>query len=424
MRGVLPLQTGRDGWQSPLTRRASLADELVTRMIVALLGLFTSLFAYRLAFPLPHQRRFDIWLVLLATHIAATIAYWLFTFEGGMDAFLYYRDPYGFINNSPLASGTDFIVHFVQFIKRTLGGSFLDHFLLFQCMGMIGIAFLARTFNEVAEEFGLTVPLHVYALLFLPGLHFWSVSIGKDAPVIMALGLAVWSSVRIERRYIGMAVAALILALIRPHVGAITVIGTLVAVLFTRQVSFRTKLLLFPIAIVGMSVLSVMTLDRLRISLDLQSISSFFEYQQELGQDFGSGADIQNLPFPLKVLTLLFRPFFFDAPGMMGYAASVENVALLWIIGYILFNWKIVFKLSTHVAYMAYCVVTSTILILLLSMVNYNVGLGQRQKMMAIPAILVIYGTLYLYKRYLAAYAAASALPVIEAEDTPRMSTA
>jgi hypothetical protein len=391
-------------------------------MIVSLLGLLISLFAYRLAFPLPHQRRFEIWLALFAVHIAATFAFWLFTFEGGMDAFLYYRDPYGFINNSPFASGTDFIVHVDQFIKRNLGGSFLDHFLFFQCMGMIGIAILARIFNDVAEGFGMAVPLHVYALLFLPGLHFWTVAIGKDGPMIMAIAIALWAAVRIERRYVAMVAALVIMALIRPHVGAISVIGMVTALLFTRQVRLQAKLLLVPAIAVGIAVIGPMALARFQLSMDLGSLSSFFEYQQELGEDFGSGAGIQNLSFPMKIITLLYRPFFFDAPGMMGYAASVENLILVYITGYIFFNWKILFRLSTHVTYMAYCAVSSVILILLLSMVNYNVGLGQRQKMMAVPAILLIYGSIYMYKRYLRSQTAPSA--ATDLGEMPQMTAA
>ena len=35
--------------------------------------------------------------------------------------------------------------------------------------------------------------------------------------------------------------------------------------------------------------------------------------------------------------------------------------------------------------------------------------LGQRQKMMAVPTVLIVYGTIYIYKRYLASAATAQA---------------
>src|SRR5690554_6873793 len=179
-------------------------------MIVSLLGLVISLFAYLLAFPHAHQRRFDVYAALLAMHLGATIAYWLMSFESGMDAFLYYRDPEGFFRKSAFTSGTYFIVHMVQHIRQTLGGSFLDHFLFFQCFGMIGIALMMRCYNEVAEALGVSVPIPIYATLALPGLHLWTSAIGKDSIINMAIVLAIWSTLRIQRRLIWLAIALVI----------------------------------------------------------------------------------------------------------------------------------------------------------------------------------------------------------------------
>ena len=378
-------------------------------MIVALIGLIVSLFAYSIAFPRPEQRRFDIYAALLVLHIVTTIGYWLLSFESGMDAFLYYRDPLGFIRESPFESGTYFMVHFVQNLKSALGGSFLDHFLFFQGFGMIGMALLIRSFNEIADSFGIAVPLHVYLILFLPGLHFWTGGIGKDSPMIMAVCLAAWASIRIERRFVWMGVALLIMALIRPHVGVVTGLGLVAALALTKQLSLRAKILMAPIAVAGLVWVVLAVLDRFRLGLDFESISNFVEVQQSFGEEFGGGADLQNLSFPLKLFALLFRPLYVDAPGLMGLVASVENTFLLYLFGYIAWHWRIVLRLLTRVSYITYSVAYGVPLILMLAMVNYNIGLGQRQKMMAVPTVLIIYGTIYIYKRYLAAAATARA---------------
>lgn len=378
-------------------------------MIVSLIGLIVSLFAYLLAFPRPEQRRFDIYAALLVLHIVTTIGYWLLSFESGMDAFLYYRDPLGFIRESPFESGTYFMVHFVQNLKNTLGGSFLDHFLFFQGFGMIGMALLMRSFNEIADSFGMKVPLTVYLILFLPGLHFWTGGIGKDSPMIMAVCLAAWSAIRLERRFVWMGAALLIMAVIRPHVAVVTVLGVVGALALTKQLSFKAKLALAPVAVVGLVYVVLQVMERFRLGLDFESISNFVEVQQSFGEEFGGGANLQNLPFPMKVFTLLFRPLYVDAPGVMGLVASVENTLLLYLFGYVAWHWRILFRLLTRVSYITYNVAFAVPLVLMLAMVNYNIGLGQRQKMMAVPALLIIYGTIHLYKRYLAAAAAAAA---------------
>lgn len=369
-------------------------------MIVSLLGLVISLFAYLLAFPEPHQRRFDVYGALLALHVLATIAYWLMSFESGMDAFLYYRDPEGFFNKSAFTSGTYLVVHLVQHIRLTLGGSFLDHFLFFQCFGMIAVALIIRCYNEVAESLGMNVPLVVYATVFLPGLHFWSVAIGKDGLMIMAIALSVWCSIQIHKRVIWMALAVLLMVLIRPHIAGIVMAAITGALLISKQLSSRVRLVLAPIAMIALIFVGGLAAQRFGVTLDPDSFSNFVETQQGLGDRFGSGADLSSQPLPMKMIALLFRPLFVDAEGMMGWAASAENAILLSIFAYIAYNWRLLLMLTKNVFYVPFCVIFASILIVLLSLVNYNIGLGQRQKMMALPAVLLIFATLYLYKRY------------------------
>lgn len=370
-------------------------------MIVSLLGLVISLFAYLLAFPRPEQRRFDVYAALLSLHIFTTVAYWLLSFESGMDAFMYYRDPFGFYNLNAFKSGTYFVVHIVQFIRNTLGGSFLDHFLFFQCFGMIAAALMMRCFNEVAESLGTLVPLPVYIILFLPGFHFWTCGIGKDAPMIMAIVLATWASLHIQKRILWMVVALVIMALIRPHIAAIVMVASAGALFLSGQLDKRVRIALAPIVLIGLVFVAARASDRLGVSLDTQSVSDFVDTQQGMGKRFGSGADLSALPLPLKIWSLLFRPFFYDAEGMMQWTASVENAVWLYFFGYLAYNWRILLRLVKSMYYVTYCIIFAGVLILLLSLVNYNVGLGQRQKMMVLPAILLLYATVFLYKRYL-----------------------
>ncbi|WP_129793651.1 hypothetical protein [Sphingosinicella sp. CPCC 101087] len=369
-------------------------------MIVSLLGLVISLFAYLLAFPQSHQRRFDIYGAILAVHIAGAVGYWLLSFESAMDAFTYYRDPFGYVRKSPFAEGTFFIVHVVQFIRRTLGGSFLDHFLFFQCFGMIGVALLIRSFNEIAESFHMAVPFHVYLLLFLPGLHFWSAGIGKDGPMIMAVSLAAWASLRIHKRIVWMVLSLGIMALIRPHVGAVVMVGVASALLFTKQMSMRAKAVLAPVALMGLLFLAFRASERLGVGFSADSVAEFVEQQQGFGDEYGGGADLASQPFPLKIWALLFRPFFFDTDSWMQRIASIENAVLLYFFAYLAYNWRTLLTLAKNVFYVCYSIVFCGLLIVLLAMVNYNIGLGQRQKMMAVPLVILLYGTVYIYKQY------------------------
>ena len=367
-------------------------------MVVSLLGLVISLFAYMLAFPNEHQKRFDIYLALLALHILGAVAFWLQTFESAMDAFLYYRDPFGFVRDDPFTDGTHFIVHFVQGVKTNLGGSFFDHFLLFQCFGMIGMALLIRSLNEVAASLGVQVPIIVYLTLFLPGLHFWTAGIGKDGPMMMAISIALWSSIHVEKRFPWLALALAIMLAVRPQITPFVMAGIVGSVLISKRTTQRLKLALAPLAAVGLVLFMFRAAESMNMdSLSFEGVSAFIDRQQGFSEEYGSGNRLDNQLLPIKVFSLMFRPFWIDAGGMMGYVASAENTILLFFCLYLLYNWKVLWELSRNVFVVGYCCIYAPLVIVSLSLVNYNIGLGQRMKMMAVPAILMLVGTIYMY---------------------------
>jgi len=273
---------------------------------------------------------------------------------------------------------------------------------------MVGLALLMRAFNEVAESLGMDLPWQAYLLLFLPGLHFWSAGIGKDGPMIMAICLSLWASLRIQKRIVGFAIAVLIMVLIRPHIAAIAMVAAAGALFFSRQLSSKVRVLLAPVAVLGLAFVVVKVFNRFNLSLDTESMADFVETQQSHGEAHGSGAALQDLIFPLKVWALLFRPFYYDAitMGLMGWAASVENTVLLGMFGYVAYHFRLLVRLSLHVFYMAYATIFAAGTIVALALVNYNLGLGQRQKMMAVAAVILMFTTIFLYKRYLSAAAA------------------
>jgi hypothetical protein len=182
---------------------------------------------------------------------------------------------------------------------------------------------------------------------------------------------------------------------------AIVLVCGLFALLLHRNVGIAIKLLMAPVGIAALTAVFATVSEQFRINpLDAESLSNFFERSQELGERFGKGADLQDLSYPLQVFALLFRPLFIDATGILGIIASIENVLLLVLFGYLGLNWRVVYHLAKHSYFVAFGLLYSTATVLLLAAVNYNIGLGQRQKMMAIPPIILIFVFVLLYKKY------------------------
>src|SRR5690606_30928925 len=104
------------------------------------------------------------------------------------------------------------------------------------------------------------------------------------------------------------------------------------------------------------------------ISFDQQSVSDFFEQQQGLGERYGSGADLQSLPLPLKIFSLMFRPLFFDVSSWLHRGASIENAILLYICSYIVYHIKMLFALARNIFFLNFASIFAVVLIFLLSL--------------------------------------------------------
>lgn len=372
-------------------------------VIVGLIGILISTFSFRIVRSDWDPSIMKVMTGVFALHLLAAAAYWQYALAFGADSFLYYSDAYGH-SKLPIETGTIFTVHFVQAIKSVLGGSYLDYFILFQSFGLIGIALVVRTLVEVTEDLGQRLLPWDKALLFLPGLHFWTSGIGKDAPLFLAVALSVWASVKLERRLPAMLLALLIMLPFRPHIAAIAVLALLVTLIFDTRTKLSLKVPLVATAIMGAVYILGTVQSQFNLgALDSEAVESFISSKQEYGMRTQAGAVLSELPLPFKIASLLFRPFFFDAGGAFGLVVSLENVVMLVMFGTLAVRFKTVFRLAADVIYVRYSLVFALTLIVLLSLVTYNVGLGLRQKFMVVPAVLVLFITLVSYRRALGA---------------------
>jgi hypothetical protein len=384
---------------------------------LGLIGVLIGLASYRIAFPHRNPGDFGLFIACYSAHIAATLTYWLYSQSFGADAILYYTDAYGWAQN-PFAAGSVFTVQFTQLIKSVFGGTYLDFFLLFQSFGFLGIALIIRSLHEVTADLGQPLLRWEKALLFLPGLHFWTSAIGKDAPLFAAVSLSVWAMINIERRFAWLALAVAIMFPFRPHIAGIVMLSLLATLLFDARIRLVLKVPIALVAIAGaVYILTAVEQSFKMAAFDPEAIGDFLATKQSYGLRTDTGSMILSLPFPLRVLSLLFRPFFLDANGIFGIIVSFENLALLIIFGTLIVRLPTLLRLSVSVIHVRYCLVFAATLIVLLSLVIYNVGLGLRQKYMVMPAILLLFVTLSAYRRALAAPAGAygfAAQPAIQ----------
>ena len=367
--------------------------------ILGVIGILLSFIGLFFASVRPSQPRaiFAIFLILL--HIGASFAYYGYVQSNPSDAFLYYYDAL-LMRNLDFELGTVFVVKFVHALKSVLGGTFLDYFLLFQVFGIWGVLLVFRTFQEIHDHLGQRPSQLSYAILLFPGLHFWTSALGKDGPIFFAVSLAVWAVIKLRSRIVAFVIAIGIMILIRPHVALVATIALAVAAFFDNRANRLAKTMLLLIALAGASYIALTVKSTFSVDVtSANSISDFFADQQQKAQAQSGGTMVRDASFAVRLFSLLFRPMFIDANGIFALVASVENLLTLILFGFLLWNWKELWWLARRVFFLRFALLFAITMLLLLTLVYYNVGLGSRQKAMIYPALFAFFVSQWAFHR-------------------------
>jgi hypothetical protein len=366
---------------------------------IGLLGLMIALCAFPFSAVEKTPQRIVLFFVAFLLHTSTAVVYYFYAQTTSADTVLYYYDPYEMFR-VPMRAGTLFLVHFVQTMRQTFGGTYFDYFMIFHAIGFWGVVFLMRAVEEIYLELEVEQPRMSFIVMFLPGIYFWTSAIGKDAPLFLGCSLAVWAAMHLRRRFVAFALAVLIMTAIRPHIALGALVALAVAAFFDRRAKGYVKLLLLAFAL-GASVYVAGTLQNY-LNVDVSSASSvseFFSRQAEVTQRVAGTTNIEAASFPVKLFSLLFRPFFVDAQGLFGLIASFENIFILTMIATLLWRFRETFRLAREIFFLRFALIFAVVLTILLTLIYYNVGLGLRQKMMIMPGLITFYAALLGVRR-------------------------
>jgi hypothetical protein len=166
--------------------------------------------------------------------------------------------------------------------------------------------------------------------------------------------------------------------------------------LLDRQTRLPIRVFLSVAALIGVGV-AIATI-RSTFQIDVANanvVSDVLAGREAILQTEDAGRTAVHGSYPVRVLSLLLRPFFYDAGGALGLVVSFENALLAVILGVLAYHWRAVKTLTMAVPYLRFALTSSVAILLLLALGYYNVGLGIRQKAtMILPGILVAFITL------------------------------
>jgi hypothetical protein len=258
-----------------------------------------------------------------------------------------------------------------------------------------------RVFEEVYEEMEVDQPFYSYLVLAMPSIHYWTSAIGKDSLFFFGLCITFWAAMNYKRRYIVLGVGMLIMLAIRPHIAVVAGAAFTLTILIDRNTRMLIKAPLFAAGL-ALTVFAALSL-RSTFGIDVTNVDVFSDVlagRDALLTTEDAGRTVVSGSFFFLLLSLLFRPFFFDAPGLFGFVASVENLFVLAFIVVLAAFSRTLITLFRRVPFIRYALVATTTITFVLALGYYNVGLGIRQKAtMILPGILVLFVTTLAYRR-------------------------
>jgi hypothetical protein len=302
---------------------------------------------------------------------------------------------------------TGFIV-LINFIPANIFGfSFFTGSLFYIILGYWGILLFYNIIKENIPDYRalsqhkiIGIPIFP-TLLFLPNLHFWTSGLGKDTVLFFCIALFIYSTNQLKKRFLLILISVVIGLYIRPHIILFLFTAYGFATMFDNRIKTYQKV--FIVAILTTIFFSMFSYVMSFVQLDNLDSASIELYSNKKAQTLsrlsGSGVDISNYPYPLKVFTFLFRPLFFDINNALAIISSFENLFLLIFALQFLFKKPyLAFKRSKRPikALIVFFVIGS----LTFSLILGNFGIILRQKVPFIFSMIVFgYATISHYYR-------------------------
>lgn len=270
-------------------------------------------------------------------HLALSLAYYLYAVFNPSDSKFYYEkvlvDFRGPTWSSFYGTSTTFIEFIAYPFIKYFGLSYEAMMALFSLMGFLGFVFFYIFFRENIRFKHKILGIDLFTLIFfLPNLHFWSSSLGKGSIIFFGLGLYFFGLANFRKRILPLIVGGFIIYHVRPHVMFVILLSSAFGLIFSSKgISIAWRLLFVAGASVAFFVIYSDVLRMVGMEEDTSKQAFDLTHRATELTKATSGVDITSYSLPMQLFTFLYRPLFIDAPGMLGFIVSFENVIYLII---------------------------------------------------------------------------------------------
>jgi hypothetical protein len=242
---------------------------------------------------------------------------------------------------------------------------------------------------------------YAFLVMFLPSLLYWPSSLGKEGWMIFALGLASYGLARaLAGRFGGYTALVAGLAcmlLVRPHLALIFLPAALLSLVLRRRVPGGRHPLTRVIGVLVIVVISLVAVGKVQSyfgikNLDVQSVTQELKTTRATTAEGNSAFTPPNaqspLGYPEAAVTVLFRPFPFEAKSTTVLVSSGEGLLLL---GLAVASWRRLRRLPQFLVrnpYVMFAFIYTALFIF--AFANFsNFGILARERTQMLPMVLV-----------------------------------
>ena len=320
--------------------------------------------------------------------------------------------------------GTQFVRYLTGVVTSAVGPSFLGGYLVFSLMALLGLVGFGMAFHRAYPD----VPAARYLrwIWLFPSLWFWPSAIGKEAVLLMGLGLAMWGFVGRHGRinWLLLGAGVFFVFAVRVQIAAVL----LLALVFAHWLSLGGRWTLGKVT-QGVLILGIglggmyLAMQNLGMGgFDAEGVQGYLEDnagrggvgQEGSGSAVGSGS-VGLAGIPMALVNILLRPFPWEARNPQLMLTALEIMAF-WVIAWFrrrqlwlaIRTWWTDRLLRVAVPFIVVYSIT-------LGMLLANMGLIARQRILLFPFLFLLVEAAPRAARRARATAAAPMPPAVPA---------
>lgn len=307
----------------------------------------------------------------------------------------------GGLGEAGASAGTQMVRTLTAVFYYFTGPTLLGSFVMWAWLGLLGMLFFYRAFATAVPNGNRR--LFAYLIFLYPSMILWTSSLGKDALVAFGLGMLTYGAARLARSIDvkGLALAGfgmLAVLMIRPHIAAIAGVAIAMGALMrpVRAGMLTPVLKVGGVLIFGALAALVVTTSASYVNLEdlsAEGVTGFIEERQERTARGGAviergGVPTNPIAFLDGVVTVLFRPYAWEAHNMVARIAALEGMLLIILLAWrrksVMAAWRATPRNTFLVMAMAYALMFA----FFFSAIS-NFGIIARQRHQLLPFLFV-----------------------------------